>query len=558
MLGNFGPGSFGASVYLLATAAFGIGVLALPFTVRTLGLVCATGFFIVAGLCMALSNCYLGLLVVACNSRSGGRSGRDYNNAKPLVSSYGALVEYMLGGLVDDDDQQDDNFVVHVAPRTRRLVTLAFDFLLYLYASLQVVVCLMFISDFICELLDSVRGAVLVSANFDSFSVTLSTRTVVILVLAAIAFPLACSKKLSELRFLSQASLAAYTLVALIIVGETAVTLYLRSGEISERTPASDTRAAANHFDAGDTDRIEGGGLWALLEVWPTSMAVAVRMFGVMLYAYENQLATCAVIAELNLIGRRGSESSGAGQRSVARSNDVQTPLSAPPGPPQDDRPGTPLLHAVRSSSADWISSNSRIPALMVTVATIVASIFLVISLAVVARFGLRTEPDFLGNYASTFHSPSIVICRILLTYTVGLSMVLTVWPGLQSLERVWRAVFYPKGGNSQASTDAPFPRRRLTLLTIAVSAGIASWVTNVASFIGIASSLFASLMDLAIPGALAWAASRSKSSSGANPRSGSKFHHPQLPLAGCGFGPVLLGCLTVLMWASTLGSAWR
>lgn len=277
-----------------------------------------------------------------------------------------------------------------------------------------------------------------------------------------------------------------------------------------------------HHHPSKEEGRRKDNGLVALLALPTPSVDVFIRSFAVMIFAFENQPCVPPVAAELE------DDTRGAGRR-------------------------LPRTHILAFS-----------------IGACVAVTYLLICLAVCAQTGLSTQPDFLANYAKD--DIEMVFCRALLLATMTLSMVLNVYPCLQSLGRVLSSLGVLVDEDTSASParvdvniiedDGPRPRVlaviehnkqgrtiRSWLLkhfccvgTLSVAAGVAISVRNVANFISTASSLFSSLIDLGIPALLVLAA---------RGRAGNRADAVDVPVPR--IGPLALCSLTVLMWWNTL-----
>jgi len=157
-------------------------------------------------------------------------------------------------------------------------------------------------------------------------------------------------------------------------------------------------------------------------------------------------------------------------------------------------------------------------------------ALYYLIALSVCFQKGLETKADFLANYS--IDDWAIVGCRIVLTFMLLLSIVLNIFPSLQGLFRCLNGLAAEWGGKSDLNENLlpdaereideednasslenkyPIIRKIGATITLLWTAAIAISVTNVADFISVASSLFSSVIAMAIPGFLVLVMKRKK-----------------------------------------------
>lgn len=240
--------SFRSSFLVLATAAFGTGILSLPYALRNTGLLWGCFGLGVSALSTALACSYLAALT------------KQYR-----VFSYGSLVEAVARGWLREEStdarntgyarlaggctcspiqqhhddgasgEWDDDEERGKQQRTLRVIMRSFDVLFYVYMTLEIIIYLLFLADFATELL-----ALFVHPHVGA-SDDQDQRTLVIVVLALISWPLAMVPQLSKLRFLSEASLLGLFLVVLVI-------LWKSFRAVSWTAPVYDGRSRWNYI----------------------------------------------------------------------------------------------------------------------------------------------------------------------------------------------------------------------------------------------------------------------------------------------------------------------
>ena len=282
--------TFRASFLVLVTAGLGTGVLSLPFAFSNAGLIWGILALFLAGFSTALSSSYLGSLT------------KEFKG----VRAYGGLVEavaaqwlaerevvrrgaehragyrapWMANGVVVASEEPVLEEKCAASSRRRLWVMMrGFDLLLYVYMTIEVTVYMLFLTDFVVQLLPLLLPQTTIEQNEHPSQ---QTRAYVVLCLALLTWPLAMVPQLTRLKFLSEACLLAIFVVVFIILGKG----LLRAGRPPPSGVASMDKAQPSPFQ--DL-------LFAPAPSFPTFL----RSFAVMLFACEFQPCVPPVAAEI-------------------------------------------------------------------------------------------------------------------------------------------------------------------------------------------------------------------------------------------------------------------